>query len=195
MSVSSRVRRCLRFPLVLAALALGLSACAGNGSPRPPCCYQGELTLARVSEVYLSLESGQRISISEAFPGFAPRSGLLAPQLPFFNAEISIVTFGALIPLLPQYDANQDGFIQEPELTVLYIREASIGLGHDVNHVGGNPRVGALVLPGAEVSGLVQYVNDNRSRMSPGTQEVFRDLVLLGQQVLIESTIVRDTMD
>lgn len=195
MVVSNHFLRGLRVALALTALAFGLSACAGSGAPRPPCCYQGDLTLARAADVYLSLKSGQKIGFSQAFPGFAPRPGLLAPQLPFFNAEISTVTFGALFPLLPQYDANQDGFIQEPELIVLYIREAAIGLGHDVSHVGVNPRVGALVLPAAEVSGLVQFVNDNHSRMSADARGMFRDLVLLGQQVLIESTIVRDTMD
>ena len=182
-------------PAVLAA-ALLLAGCAGTGEPATPCCYQGELTRARAVDVYLALAGGGKLSLAEALPGIgAGDVGPLGPQLPFSSAEIALVTLGSLKPVLPRYDANGDGFIQEPELTVMYIREAAIGLGHEVDHVGVNPRADAIVLPESETRGLARFVDRNLFRMTRGAQAIFRDLVFLGQQIMIETTIVRDTMD
>ncbi|HEY5701823.1 MAG TPA: hypothetical protein VIT83_07010, partial [Gammaproteobacteria bacterium] len=112
----SRIHHLRLGPVALGALALTLSACATPNVPTSPCCYQGEVTLARADNVYLALDNGEKLTFANAFPGFEPRVGLLAPQLPFFSAEISLVNLPSLPPVLTQYDANEDGFIQEPEL-------------------------------------------------------------------------------
>lgn len=172
----------------LAALfSLALSACAATTAPQPPCCYKGEVTLGHVDDVYLSLENGQRMSARQAFPGYEPQRGFITRSFPFLEARIARVTYASLLPVLPQYDANGDGRIQEPELTVLYLREAAIGLGHEVNHVGINPRTDALILPKSESGGLVLYVERNRSRMTPAAQTVFRDLVMVGQDLKLDA--------
>ena len=135
-----------RFALT-ALLSLTLTACAGTYEPSQPCCYTGDLELARVSDVYLALENGQRLSFDQAFPGYAPETGLFQSAFPFIELDIAQVTYASLLPVLPQYDANGDGRIQAPELTVLYVREAALGMRHNVHHVGTNPRTDALVLP------------------------------------------------
>jgi hypothetical protein len=163
-----------------AGLFLALSACGTTTEPLAPCCYVGEVTLARASDVYLELEDGRKTSFSRAFPGFEPQSGMFTTAFPFRTVAISDVLYAALLPVLPQYDANGDGRIQSPELTVLYIREAALGLGHGVRYVGVNPRVDALVLSKSETGALVRYVNDNRHRMTPAAQTVFRELDLVG---------------
>lgn len=173
--------------ILAAASFLTLGACVTGSQPQPPCCYQGDVALAHVDEVYLALENGDRMAFDQAFPGYEPQTGPFTRSLPFDEVRIARVTFEALRPVLPQYDANGDGRIQKPELTVLYVREAAIGLGHDVNYVGTNARTDALVLPNQETGGLVRYVERNKSRMTPAAQNIFRSLVLVGQDdVLME---------
>ncbi|MDX1512431.1 MAG: hypothetical protein R3174_01695 [Gammaproteobacteria bacterium] len=185
--------RSARIPLI-GLLTLVLSACAGTGTgePAPPCCYSGAYQLARVGDVYLALENGQRLAFDQAFPGYAPETGPFQTAFPFIEADISLVTYAALRPVLPQYDANGDGRIQQPELTVLYIREAALGLGHSVAHVGTNPRTDALVLPSAEASGLVRYVKSRMAQMTPEAQKVFRELVMVGQDLRLKGSEGRD---
>ncbi len=164
-----------------AALLLALSACGTTTEPVAPCCYTGEIRLARASDVYLALDNGGKVSFSQAFPGFEPQSGVFTTAFPFRKVEVSDVLYATLLPVLPQYDANGNGWIESPELTVLYIREAAIGLGHSVSYVGVNPRADALVLSKAETGALVRYVNDNRHRMTSAAQTVFRELDLVGR--------------
>ena len=174
--------------LLAALVSLVLTACASVYEPRPPCCYTGDYKLAHASDVYLALEDGQRLGFHQAFPGYAPETGLFQTAFPFLELEIARVTYAALLPVLPQYDANGDGRIQEPELTVLYIREAALGLGHNVAHVGTNPRTDALVLPGSESGGLVRYVKSRLAQMTPEARAVFRDLVMVGQDLRLEGS-------
>lgn len=174
--------------LLAALTSLVLTACAGVYEPRQPCCYTGDYQLARVSNVYLALENGQRLAFHQAFPGYAPETGLFQTAFPFLELEISRVTYAALLPVLPQYDANGDGRIQEPELTVLYIREAALGLGHNVAHVGTNPRTDALVLPSSESGGLVRYVKSRLPQMTPESRAVFRELVMAGQDLRLKGS-------
>ncbi len=179
---TNRVRAAL-----VALLSLTISACASTTEPQPPCCYKGELTLGHVNQVYFSLENGNRLEFNSAFPGYAPQNGFFTRAFPFIEADIALVTYQSLLPILPQYDANGDGRIQEPELTVLYLREAAIGLGHRVNHVGVNPRTDALILPKTESGGLVRYVDQNLSRMTPAAKKVFRDLENLGRDLRLDA--------
>lgn len=174
--------------LLAALTSLVLTACAGTYEPRPPCCYTGDYQLAHVSDVYLALENGQRLAFHQAFPGYAPENGLFQTAFPFLELEISRVTYAALLPVLPQYDANGDGRIQEPELIVLYIREAALGLGHNVAHVGTNPRTDALVLPSSESGGLVRYVESRLPQMTPESRAVFRELVMAGQDLRLKGS-------
>lgn len=163
-----------------ALLLLSLSSCAFTTEPIEPCCYKGDFELAHVRDVNLVLSDGSRVPFSQAFPGYQPQLGIFTTAFPFREVRISQVTYGALRPVLPQYDANESTVLQEPELTVLYIREAALGLGLNVDHLAANERVDALVLPASEIGGLVRYVNDNRSRMTPEAQQIFKELALVG---------------
>lgn len=188
MSASASVLRTNQVRSALAALvALTISACAVTTEPQPPCCYRGDLALAHVDEVYFSLENGNRLDFRQAFPGYEAQSGFFTTAFPFQEADIALVTYQSLLPVLAQYDANGDGRLQEPEITVLYLREAAVGLGHRVNHVGTNARTDALVLPKSESGGLVRYVGQNRSRMTPAAQKVFRDLENLGRDLRLDA--------
>ncbi len=165
---------------VCALLMMTLTSCASTTEPIPPCCYTGDAELAHVRDVQLALSDGENISFPEAFPGYQAQSGLFTTAFPFDKVEISQVTYGALRPVLPQYDANDNGNLEQPELTVLYIREAALGLGINVDHVATNKRVDALVLPTGEIGGLVRYVDGNLERMSPAARDIFKKLALVG---------------
>lgn len=166
-----------------ALLLIALSACASTTEPIPPCCYTGNVELAHVRDVQLALSNGERIQFSQAFPGYEPQSGMFTTAFPFNKVTIARVTYGALLPVLPQYDANGNGHLEEPELTILYIREAALGLGLNVDHMSVGDRVDALVLPAGEAGGLVRYVNGNVDRMTPSAQSIFQKLAWLGRDL------------
>lgn len=168
---------------IAVALSLLVSACASTSEPQPPCCYVGEVRLGHVQDVYLALDDGSRLAFTEAFPGYSAQSGFFNTAFPFNRVDISRITYAALLPVLPQYDANGDGRLEQPELTVLYIREAALGLGHDVRYVGTNERVDALVLPTGEIGGLVKYVNSRLEQMTPSARNVFQKLKLVGRDL------------
>jgi hypothetical protein len=163
-----------------ALLLLTLSSCASTTEPVDPCCYKGEYQLAHVRDLNLVLADGSTVSFSQAFPGYQAQSGVFTTAFPFREVRISDVTYGALRPVLPQYDANQNAMLQEPELSVLYIREAALGLGLNVDHLATGNRVDALVLSTSEIGGLVRYVNDNLRGMTPEAQRIFGELALVG---------------
>ncbi len=161
-------------------LLLTLASCASTTEPISPCCYTGNLALAHVEDVKLALADGNKVGFPQAFPGYQSQSGPFTTAFPFRKVEIAQVTHGALRPVLPQYDANENGNLEEPELTVLYIREAAIGLGLNVDHVATTDRTDALVLSAGETGGLVRYVNANMDRMAPAARDIFKKLELIG---------------
>lgn len=163
-------------------LCLG-GGCAPNVEPLVPCCYIGDLTLARVDQLYFATDDGDRLRFAEVFEGFEPQMSFLTRPLPFREARIGLVVYQSLSAVLPQYDANRNAVIEEPELTVLYLREAALGLGHEIDYVGVNPPVGALVLPKVELGGLMRYVHRRRRDMNPEAQRIFRDLQILGRDI------------
>ncbi len=167
-----------------ALLLLGLVACASTSEPVPPCCYKGNYELGHVRDAQLALSDGKKLGFSQAFPSYQVQSSLFPTGFPFDRAEIAQVVYTPLQPVLPQYDANENGLLEEPELTVLYIREAALGLGLNDNHVEfENRRTGALVLPADEIGGLVRFVNGNVSRMTPSAQDIFQKLDWLGRDL------------
>jgi hypothetical protein len=132
-----------------------------------------------VRDVQLALSDGNKVGFLQAFPGYESQSGLFTTAFPFPEVEIAQITYAVLSSVLPQYDANENGNMEEPELTVLYIREAGLGLGLKVDHVATDKRVDALVLPAVETGGLVRYVNVNLDRMTPEARDIFNKLELV----------------
>ena len=86
--------------------------------------------------------------------------------------------------VLPEYDANEDRILQEPELTALYVREAARGLGYPVvvriDPSGSN---GAIATSRADVSALVRFVERHVHEMAPPQRKIFRDLYWIGIEV------------
>jgi hypothetical protein len=172
--------------LAVPLLTAWLAGCAGTTAVVPPCCYVGEVTLARLEQVDVVLHDGSRIPVPQALPGYTPEPGLITRPLPFDHADIALVVYQTLRPVLPLYDANRDGFLEGPELTVLYLREAALGLGHDVDHLAvDGRRVRALQTATADIGGLMRFVAANQSRMKPEQRAVFRDLPRLGRDLLL----------
>jgi hypothetical protein len=116
-------------------LALLASGCASTTVARTPCCYEGAVTLATLDALYLLDADGSRHRAAELLPGLGPHLGLAAPALPFREADIGRIPYGRLRVVLAEYDANGNGAMEEPELTVLYLSEAARGLGHSVEGV------------------------------------------------------------
>lgn len=185
--MKGRIATCLRVSAV--ALGLLLAGCASMTEPSPPCCYTGTYTMARLQNVSLVMRGGSSVSFGDVFRGFQPSTGLFATAFPFRKVDIASVVYHALAPVLPIYDANDDGWLEKPELAVLYVREAALGLGKHVDHlaVGGKP-VRALVLSQADVGGLVDWVKAHKSEMTPEARAIFSDLVRVGQDKLLKGS-------
>lgn len=167
-----------------AGLVLLLSACASTTDLVPHCCYPGEAALARLENVQLVMDDGSVATVAETLPGFAPSTGLFTKPFDFRRLDIARVTYASLQPVLPLYDANGDGRLDEPEITVMYLREAARGLGHEVDHLTvDGERADAITVARADVGGLMSYIERNLDAMPPEAQAIFRDLELVGLDI------------
>ncbi len=182
-----RVGSRLRLSLLLAACAT-LVACTSSTEIRTPCCYTGDVTLAKLESVYLVLKDDREIPFETVFVGFESQTGIFTTTFPDRRIDIARVVYASLAAVLPAYDANGDGWIQTPELTVLYIHEAAIGMGHEVEYIGVNPKVSALSTSAADFGGLMEYVKRNEAAMSEQARQIFTDLDRVGQDWLLRGS-------
>lgn len=182
-----RGSQALRLTALLGACA-ALLACTATTEIRRPCCYTGDVTLARLADVHLVLDDGTRMPFETAFPGFEPEKGFFTTTFPDPRIDIARVSYASLVPVLPLYDANEDGWLQYPELTVLIIREAALGMGHAVAHVAVDSRVSALSTSAADFGGLMQYVKRNESSMNETARQIFTDLERVGQDWMLRGS-------
>ena len=176
-------------PLCLVA-ALGLLALAGTGCVSPneirrPCCYEGELTLAPLEQVRFVMDDGSKLPFDKVYKGFQPQARNVPTQFPFRRINISGLVYDVLSVVFPEYDANKNGFIEEPEMTVMYLREGALGMGFKVSHlvVEGGERVLALQTSLADVGGLVSYINGHKAGMSKEAQSLFDEIAYLSVQI------------
>lgn len=167
------------FILIFAAL---VSACGASSEISRPSTYVGTIAPAKMNELYLAQSDGKQLGFDEVFQGFQPQTGLLTDGLPFPKVAVADIVYEAARPVAEYYDskANNNGYLEGPELLVLYIRESANGLGHSVEYIGVNPRVDALATSNADTGGLMQYVSGHRSEMNQEAQALFRDIELLG---------------
>ncbi len=172
-----------RAPVLAACVLLGsvLTGCASTTTLVPPCCYLGAVTTTRLETLEARTDDGARIAFVDALPGFRPQDGLFTTPLPFEEVLREDIIYSSLQPLLPIYDANRDGRLERPEVTVLVVREAARATGTPVEALlaAGNP-VWAVQAPNADIGGLMTWVNARRASMTPEGQAVFRDLERLG---------------
>lgn len=166
----------MRGLITLLTATLALSACGSNNDIVRDCCYQGPAAAARLDTLSFTLEDGSVVPVASALPGLAARPAPGGARYPVREVELNLVVQDELWRLFREYDVNQSTHVEQPELTVLYLREAARGLGVPVAHVGAGQPVGALDTSAADIMGLVQFVDDNRRRMNRTGQRVFAEM-------------------
>lgn len=166
-----------------ALLAIVMAGCASPDTIQRPCCYEGELTLAPLRDVRFVMDDGSELPFEEVYKGFYEQDRRITTPLPFRRVAISGLVYDVLSVVFPEYDANKNGFIEEPELTVLYLREGALGMGFKVSHLKVKERVLALQTSKGDVGGLVSYVNANRAGMSKDAQALFFEIDHLATQI------------
>ncbi len=170
-----------RIPLY-AALLLLLAACTANTALVRPCCYQGEVVLSHLENIEFSMEGGGTRDFREIFRGFQSDDRNVLKVLPFEEAAFSDVIYDTADRIMRAYDANEDGRIEEPELTVLFLVEIARGLGFRVVEIA-RPRARALTTSPAEISGLLNFISRNQARMNATARQLFQELEWVGQDV------------
>ncbi len=169
--------------VLLIGLVLVSAACTTPNEIRRPCCYQGVLTLAPLEQVRFVMDDGSEKPFDQVYEGFEAQKRGLARQFPFRRIGISGLVYDVLSVVFPEYDANKNGFMEEPELTVLYLREGALGMGFKVSHLAVKERVVALQTSPADVSGLVKSVDAQRPGMTKEAQSLFNEIDFLTAQI------------
>ena len=169
----------------IAAMALGivLAGCGASTNLTRPCCYDGDVALTHLGDTRLTLEDGTTVAFGDVFAGFSVDTTSFGRVFPFPKADIGLVTSASLRDVLPEYDANEDRILQEPELTALYVREAARGLGYPVVRIDPSGAGGAIATSRADVSALVRFVERHAREMAPPQRKIFRDLYWLGVEM------------
>ena len=169
------------FPVVILG-GLRLAGCGATTEVVRPPTYGGDITPAHLEDVYLAMPGDKRLTFRDVFKGFEPQTGFMTNPLPFRKVAVTDVIDEAASPVAAYYDsnANNNGYLEGPELLVLYIRESAIGLGHSVDYLGVNPRFNALATSAADTGGLMEFVKKNKATMTDHAQQVFRDLEQIG---------------
>jgi hypothetical protein len=182
MSWGTHPMRIGRVLILALAVSLG-AACASPDEIRRPCCYEGDLTLAHLERVRFVLKDGSELPFDRVFVGFEPQLRDVPTPFPFQKIGISGLVYDVLSVVFPTYDANDNGILEEPEMTVLYLREGAVGMGFQVAHLVVEERVRALQTSAGEVGGLVTYVNAQRPGMSKEARALFDEIDHLAAQI------------
>lgn len=162
--------------------ALLLAGCGTTDEITQPSTYVGDITRAHLKDVYLAAPGDKRLAFLEVFTGFEPQTGFLTTTLPFRKIAVAEVVYESAKPAAAYYDshANNNGYLEGPELLVLYIRESAIGLGHSVDYLGVNPPFNALATSAADTGGLMEFVKKNSAGMTEHAQKIFQDIERIG---------------
>ena len=170
----------------LLSLVLVFSLSAGCATPneiRRPCCYEGELTLAPLEQVRFVMNDGSELPFDQVYKGFASDESDFPKKFPIQRIGISGLVYDVLSVVFPEYDANKNGIVEEPEFTVLYLREGALGMGFEVSHLAVEQRVLALQTSPADVGGLVKYIDANKTGMSKDARALWFEIAYLTDQI------------
>jgi hypothetical protein len=115
------------------------------------------------------MDDGTELPFEKVFAGFYEQRRI----------NISGLVYDVLSVVFPEYDANKNGFIEEPELTVLYLREGGLGMGFKVSHLKVKERVVALQTSKADVQALFHEINHLATQIRRRGQEA-ADQTFLG---------------
>lgn len=180
---------------VLGVAILLLTGCSSTALVKN-CCYDGEEAVVYLNEVEFVAPDGSTSSFADIYPGFEPQDRFLTTAFPFRKANIGLIIYDALVLPADLYDANKNGFLEEPEVTVLYLREGALGMGHNVDHlVVDGKRYGAITTSRSNVGALMQYLNARKDSLTPEVQAIFRDMVQLGQDIKLRGSEGPDRQD
>ncbi len=140
-----------------------------------PCCYSGEVTRARLTDLALVLDDGSSPALPESFAGLGADGERGQPL--FTQRWRYLGQVGALAEKAERYDANDDGMMDHQELLVLVIVEGGLAIGLPASGLsaGGQP-VRALAIPGDEIRVLTGWLKRNEDRMSDAGLSLFMDV-------------------
>lgn len=173
--------------LLLAAAALLLGGCVGSSSLIKNCCYEGDAVLTYLDKVEFVAPDGSVTPFADIYSGYQPQDSVLTKSFPFRHEQISRVVYDSLAVVLPLYDANKNGVIEEPEITVLYLREGALGMGHKVDHLAvGGKRADAITTSRSDVGGLMTYLEARKQSLSKEVQVEFNDMERVGLDIIQE---------
>jgi hypothetical protein len=170
-------RTCVWITAALAVYSIAVSA-----ETRVIGTYTGPVVEMPLQDTSLSLQGGQELPFGDVFRNYRPATGLFMKRLPFDWLDMRVVHDPGLLTVLPLYDANHNGWIEEPEQTVFYLVEAARGLGFDVTQLGGNPPVQAIAVSNREIGGLMNFVDQNRDAFDERTRNYFEEMDRLSAQ-------------
>ena len=112
-----------------------LIGCGSTSEIVSPSTYVGDITSAHLEDVYLAIPGDKRLTFLDVFKGFESQTGFMTTSLPFRKVAVADIVYEVAKPVVAYYDANanHNGYLEGPELLVLYIREAASGLVHSVD--------------------------------------------------------------
>ena len=170
-----------RYGWLLIPAGIFLSACVGSTSLIKDCCYEGDAVLVHLDKVRFVAPDGTVSSFDKIYPGFTRQESFATTSFPFRKARYSLITYDSLAVILPLYDANKNGLIEEPEIVVLYLREGALGMGHEADHLAvDGKRADAIMTSRSDVGGLMNYLDGRMDDLSAEVQAEFRDLERVG---------------
>jgi hypothetical protein len=173
----------------LLAFALAFGAWAPRSAATLRCCYSGESIELRAAEVEVKLEDGRVVPFGEIFPDFTPSTSFFTLMYPVYRLDIARVVYPHLRLIFAEYDANDNGFIEEPEITVLFMQEAARGLDQPVSQIGGESRLRAIFISPGDIDGLIRLVKRRRSEMKPDTRKTFEEMDLLRRDFRLDGSV------
>jgi len=178
---------------LLAWTMLLLGACVGSTSLIKNCCYEGNAALVHLDKVQFVAPDGAVSTLNDIYPGFKIQDSFATDSFPFRKVRYAQITYDSLAVLMPLYDANKNGLLEEPELTVLYLREGALGMGHKVDHLAvDGKRVNAITTSRADEGGLMIYLDARMDALTPEVQAEFRDLERVGLDIVQRGSEGRD---
>lgn len=172
----------------LLAFALVLGAWAPMSFASLRCCYSGDFIELQAADVAVKLEDGRTVSFGELFPDFTPSTSFFTLMYPVYRLDIARVVYPHLALKFIEYDANENGFIEEPELNVLFMQEAARGLDQPITQLGGERRLRAIFVSAGDIDGLIRLVNRRRSEMKPAIRKTFDEIDLLRRDFRLDGT-------
>lgn len=171
--------------LCLAALLCGWTP-ASHAVSR--CCYHGDAPVLSAADVKIKLEDGRTVTFGKLFPDFKSSTSAFPLYYPVYRLDIARVVYSHLFLKFTFYDANKDGFIEEPELTVLYMEEAARGLDKPIARIGAERQLGAIFVSPGDIDGLIRLVERHRADMKPDARKTFDEIKLLRDQFRLDGS-------